>query len=199
MLDGEGIQACSSHVSYSRLRDGMAKLIDDHHTWGCKHVVLAALPPDLRNLQGYRVFAREGTEFARMLAKEGLTFSYHNHSFELEKYNGRTGLSIIYEESDPKLLCAEIDTYWIQHGGGDAAAWIGGLTGRQHSVHLKDMAVIEGKPAMAEIGEGNMNWPAIMAACRQAGVQWYVVEQDVCLRDPFESIAISLRYLKGMG
>jgi hypothetical protein len=30
-------------------------------------------------------------------------------------------------------------------------------------------------------------------------VQWYAVEQDVCHRDPFESMAISLRNLKAMG
>jgi hypothetical protein len=30
-------------------------------------------------------------------------------------------------------------------------------------------------------------------------VVWYLVEQDVCRRDPFESLAISLRNLKAMG
>jgi len=30
-------------------------------------------------------------------------------------------------------------------------------------------------------------------------VQWYIVEQDVCQRDPFQSIAISLRNLHKMG
>jgi sugar phosphate isomerase/epimerase len=52
---------------------------------------------------------------------------------------------------------------------------------------------------MAEVGEGNLNWPAILTACREAGVRWYLVEQDVCRRDPFESLGISLRNLKTMG
>lgn len=63
-------------------------------------------------------------------------------------------------------------------------------------VHLKDMAIVERKTAFAEIGEGNMNYPDIIEACRETGVEWYVVEQDVCRRDPFESLAISLNYLK---
>ena len=52
---------------------------------------------------------------------------------------------------------------------------------------------------MAEIGEGNMNWPGIVAACESAGSQWYVVEQDTCAGDPFDSIAISFRNMTAMG
>ena len=37
---------------------------------------------------------------------------------------------------------------------------------------------------MAEVGEGNLEWPAIIAACG---------------RDPFESLKISLENLKAMG
>ena len=52
---------------------------------------------------------------------------------------------------------------------------------------------------MAEVGEGNLNWPAILDACKATGAEWYIVEQDTCQRDPFESLAISLRNLQGMG
>ena len=51
----------------------------------------------------------------------------------------------------------------------------------------------------AEVGEGNLNWPAILDACKEAGTEWYIVEQDTCQRDPFESLGISLRNLKEMG
>ena len=53
--------------------------------------------------------------------------------------------------------------------------------------------------AMAEVGEGNMNFPAILDACKEIGVEWYAVEQDICQRDPFESLAISLRNLQALG
>jgi sugar phosphate isomerase/epimerase len=66
-------------------------------------------------------------------------------------------------------------------------------------VHLKDMVIIDGKQVMAEIGEGNLNWPAILKACAASGVEWYAVEQDECQRDPFESLAISYRNLTKMG
>jgi sugar phosphate isomerase/epimerase len=99
------------------------------------------------------------------------------------------------------VLKAEIDVYWIQAGGGDPAAWIRKCAGREPLLHLKDMAVGPGREQrMAEIGEGNMNWSAILQAAEESGVEWYLVEQDHCYgRDPFESLAISYRNLRAMG
>jgi sugar phosphate isomerase/epimerase len=57
----------------------------------------------------------------------------------------------------------------------------------------------DGQQQMAEVGEGNMNWEGILGACRKAGVEWFIIEQDVCQRDPFESLGISLKNLHGMG
>jgi sugar phosphate isomerase/epimerase len=70
--------------------------------------------------------------------------------------------------------------------------------------HLKDLAIQgytfhEAKPTFAEVGEGNLNWPAVLAALREANVEWYAVEQDICQRDPFESLAISYKNLRAMG
>ncbi|HEX6970592.1 MAG TPA: sugar phosphate isomerase/epimerase, partial [Limnochordia bacterium] len=171
----------------------------EHRLLGCEYVAIGGLPREYRQAEGYRRFAKEASEVARRLRDGGLTFAYHNHSFELEKFDGRTGLEILYAESDPTVFMSEIDTYWIQHGGGDPAAWIRRLKGRAPLVHLKDMVMRGREQLMAEVGEGNLNWPAILDACREAGTVWYIVEQDVCQRDPFESLAISLRNLHAMG
>jgi len=66
-------------------------------------------------------------------------------------------------------------------------------------VHLKDMGMKDGEQVMMEVGEGNLNWGAILEACREAGTEWYLVEQDVCQRHPLESLKISLENLKEMG
>jgi sugar phosphate isomerase/epimerase len=87
----------------------------------------------------------------------------------------------------------------VQHGGGDPAAWIRKVANRMPVVHLKDMVIVDRQPTMAEVGEGNMNWAAILDACRESGVEWYAVEQDITPGDPFESLAISYRNLAEMG
>ena len=107
----------------------------------------------------------------------------------------------LYEQAPPEMLKAEIDVFWIQAGGGDPAAWIRKCAGREPILHLKDMAMgPDREQRMAEIGEGNLNWPAILQAAEESGVEWYLVEQDNCYdRDPFESLAISYRNLRAMG
>ena len=83
----------------------------------------------------------------------------------------------------------------------DPAEWIGRYAGRVPLLHLKDMCMAPGREQrMAEVGEGNMNWPAILKAAEDGGAEYLLVEQDTCYdRDPFESLAISYRNLKAMG
>ena len=198
ILGGEGLSVCATHVSYERLEKELDVVVEEHRLWGCGHIAIGSLPEAYRDGGGFSRFAKEAHEVAGQLKKAGITFSYHNHNWELERIDGRTGLDILVEESDPSL-CFEIDTYWIQAGGGDPAYWIRRVKDRAPLVHLKDMTVSERKPVMAEVGEGNLNWAGILEACSEAKVEWYIVEQDWCERDPFESIAISYRNLTGMG
>lgn len=204
ILDDNDLEVCITHISFDQLRNHTNEVIDQHHLWNCKNVAVGSMPGEYRTGEdGYRKFAKDASQVGEALAKAGFTFSYHNHSFEFTRFGKKTGLEILYEESDPRYLQAELDTYWVQHGGGSPAAWIRKLKDRMPVVHLKDMTVIsEGwnvQQVMAEVGEGNLNWPEILGACQEANVRWYAVEQDECMRDPFESLKISFENLKAMG
>lgn len=199
VCDGEGLKVCATHIAYAQMRDEPQAVIDLHHTYGCPYAGIGGLPAEYRNAEGYPRFAAEASQVARRLAQGGIRFVYHNHSFELERFGNRTGLAILYEESDPRHFLSELDTYWLQHGGASPAAWLRKLKGRAPCLHLKDMTNKGGQQLMAEVGEGNLDWPDILAAAREAGTEWYIVEQDTCQRDPFESLAISLRNLRQMG
>jgi sugar phosphate isomerase/epimerase len=51
----------------------------------------------------------------------------------------------------------------------------------------------------AAIGDGNMNWDAIVEAFAYAGTQYAFIEQDDCYGvDPVEELAASYRYLMGV-
>jgi sugar phosphate isomerase/epimerase len=227
ILDGEGVTCCATHEPWETVRDSPDQVIDRHKALDCRYTALGGMPRPYQTEAGYRAFATEASEAARRLRAGGISWAYHHHSFEFEKFGRKTAMDILFDTSDPALFLAEIDTYWVQHGGGDPAAWIRRLKGRVPLVHLKDMVVAEDhataaklmrddaeseeafakrrdaarakKPVMAEVGEGNLNWPAILDACNDAGVAWYIVEQDLCQRDPFESLAISLGNLRAMG
>ena len=199
ILSGEGLTCCATHVSLEQLRDETARVIDEHKLWGCKYTAIGGFFPKNPRPADWPEFARGFNAAAEKFRGSGIRVGYHNHSHELVRFDGKTGLQILLGKFSAEIWM-EIDTYWIQHGGGDPAAWIEKVSGRIPCVHLKDMAIgADGTQLMAEVGEGNLNWPSILSACRKAGVEWYIIEQDICQRDPFESLGISLRNAKEMG
>lgn len=197
MLADNGLKCCSSHIHPAAVvLNEPEKAIDYLKEIDCPTLAIPSLPPDYRTLDGYKRFAHEASEAGRKMRDAGLILMYHNHRFEFQKYGGKTGLDIIYDESDPECLQGEIDTYWIQAGGGDPVAWCARLKNRLPVVHYKDMTVIDNKEIMCEIGQGNLDFHAITKACDESGTQWFAVEQDVCPGDPFESLKISFDYMK---
>jgi sugar phosphate isomerase/epimerase len=73
-------------------------------------------------------------------------------------------------------------------------------------MHLKDMArgsrttLVESDvppEAFVEVGAGALDFAAILAAARAAGVAHYFVEQDATPGDPVESLRKSYAYLTG--
>ena len=187
--------ACAAHESLERLTGDLSAVAARCRAWGCRYVVVPSLPPAYHSAAGFRRFAEEAAQIGHELASYGLGLAYHNHSFELERWEGKTGLEILFEETPREALSAELDTYWLQAAGASPSAWLRRLAGRAPLVHLKDMAVVGGQVVQAEVGEGNLNWLEILNACRNAGAEWLVVEQDESTRDPLESLAISYRNL----
>ena len=125
IADDNGLKICATHTGYEQLLNDIDSVIKQHQLWDCRHVAIGSMPPEFRaDADGYRRFAEIGGRIGEQLAAAGLTFSYHNHSFEFFKFGGRSGLDILFSESDPRHLQAELDTYWIQHGGADPTAWI---------------------------------------------------------------------------
>lgn len=200
VLDGEGLTCMGAHIKPSMILNEPNRVVDKLKELNC---TMAAYPypdgVDFSSLKGVRDLARKLNRAGRVLHEAGLDLAYHNHSIEFQRLGGKPILEWIYQSTDPRYLKAELDTYWIQHGGGDPAAWCKKMSGRMKDVHIKDYAIAsDGKtPVFAEIGSGNLNWPAILDACERAHVRWYVVEQDDCYgRDPFDSLKKSFEFLK---
>jgi len=201
IVQDSGLAVVSTHTSWARFQDDFDAVIEEHKLWQCPHPAIGGLPGDYFSVNGLRKFLDELGPISQRLAAEGMDFSYHNHNHELVRYGNNTWLSMLYDRAAPAVLKAEIDTYWIQAGGGDPATWIRRCAGREPLLHLKDMCVTpEREQRFAEIGEGNLNWAPILQAAEEGGVEHLLVEQDRCYdRDPFESLAISYRNLKDMG
>jgi len=197
-LDELGLKPAGSHVGIDQLKGNLDAVIEYNLEIGNRYVVCPFMPEEMRgSASQWREVAETLSEIGAKCKEEGLILCYHNHAFEFQRFNGKYGLDILYESSDPEFLKAEIDTFWVKFGGEEPAEYIRKLAGRCPLIHLKDMGE-DGKTFM-EVGEGIMDFMAIFDASEKSGVQWYIVEQDVCQRPSLESARISFENLRKWG
>ncbi len=198
MIADAGLTCCSSHEDSQQLLDDPQAIAARLHKLGC---TLTAFPHPggvkLDTLDDVKALAARLNDAGKVLHDAGISLCYHNHSGEFRRFDGRLMLDVIYQETDPRYLLAEPDTYWVQYGGGDSEDWCRSLKGRLPALHMKDYKTTpDGSPTFAEIGQGNLTWKPIIAAAEESGCQWYIVEQDRCDGDPFDSLRISFEYIR---
>ncbi|MBV9864229.1 MAG: sugar phosphate isomerase/epimerase [Abitibacteriaceae bacterium] len=200
LIDELGLKVVGNHTGFDAIKNNLDGVIADNQTLGNRYIVCPSIPGDQRgSADGYKQFAQTLNGYGRKLSEAGMHLCYHNHDFEFkDQFDGKYGLDLIYENSDPQFVQAEIDTFWVQKGGVDPAQYIQKYANRAPLIHVKDMTKDE-KQTFAEVGTGSLNWPAIFAAAEAGGAQAYIVEQDVCPGNPLDSVRISLENLKQMG
>ncbi len=194
-LDKNGLICPLTHTSPDRIKGETAKVIEEHKIFGADNIGIGWY--DLL-AKGSESFIEEFSESAKVIKDAGLALTYHNHDFEFAKgSSGKIYLEEMTEAFPEGSLNFTLDTFWVQAGGADPALWIKKLSGRTPCVHFKDMAF--GRK-MAVLGEGNMNFDAIINACADSGVKYAFVEQDDCYgEDPFSCLERSFNYLKARG
>jgi len=198
LLKDEGLVCCATHEPAKEILDETDKVIERLNRLGCP-LTAYGWPEgvDFSKHEQVETLTRKLDAAGAALMHAGQVLTYHNHALEFIRYQNAPILDYIFGHSDPHHLQAELDTYWVQCGGGDPVAWCRKMKGRLPMIHLKDyVATVENKGYFAEIGQGNLDWHAIIPAAEASGCKWFIVEQDTCPDDPFESLAISFRYLK---
>jgi sugar phosphate isomerase/epimerase len=199
VIDETGLVVTSNHVGIDRMENEFEDVVAEAKTFGYSLLGVAYLDESRRTtkekwLQTAQVLNRLGQ---RLRDEAGLTLFYHNHAFEFqERFDGVAGLDILYSNTDPQFVQAELDTYWVQKGGENPTAYLRKYAGRTPVLHIKDM---NEAGDFAEVGTGVLDWPSIFSAAEAGGVTAYIVEQDVCPGNPLDSIRLSLENLKQMG
>ena len=188
-----------THTAPNLIKDSTDEVIENHRIMGAKYVGVGMMPGEYHEgAEGTKKFIVDFLPAAKKIRDAGLLFMYHNHAFEFEKVAGKLRMELLSDGFAPELMGFTLDTYWVQAGGGDPAQWLERLNGRVEVIHIKDMKIVEGKQRGCEIKEGNLNWPAIYAACEKAGVKYAMVEQDNSYGDdPFDCLKLSFENSKG--
>jgi sugar phosphate isomerase/epimerase len=190
-----GLAAPSSHVEYNAVKADWPGALDAARGAGIEYVVVAWIDEgDRKTIDGWKRIAERLNSVAQTAATAGLGFAYHNHSYEFVPLEGQVPYDVLLASTDPKLVKLEMDLYWTTVGGKNPLDYFARWPGRFPLVHIKDS---KGPPAntMTEVGSGTIDWKAILAKHKEAGIEHYYVEHDDPA-DAFASIAASYDYLR---
>ncbi|MDQ0616836.1 sugar phosphate isomerase/epimerase family protein [Arthrobacter globiformis] len=203
------------------LKDHFDKVVDDAKRLDTRLLRIGMLPfAAMKSIGAVVDFAKQANEYAERLQEHGISLYYHNHHIEFAKFDGKYMLDIIADNSP--AMGMEIDVHWVQRGGLDPVRTLEKYAGRTAMVHLKDyrigqlpesafgllesgdvagfMAEFKDVVQFAEVGEGNLDFPAIIPAAQSAGAQYLLVEQDQLYgRTVWDALQTSYDNLVAMG
>lgn len=162
----------------------------------------------------YRIFADLLNRVGELTLKHGVASCFHNHvGTPIET---REEIDRLFALVDRSLVFLGPDTGHLAWGGADVVQFCRDYADLIKTMHLKDIApkVMEAGRAkewdyrtfsdrgiFAELGEGFIDFPAVLDILRGANFQgWLITETDVTQKSSaLESVAISRNYLKNLG
>ncbi|MDL4842063.1 sugar phosphate isomerase/epimerase family protein [Aquibacillus rhizosphaerae] len=200
------------------LRDDYEKIVADCKALDCNYIRIGMLPFTIMGDKDKIIaFIDRAEEMAKRLKDEGISLYYHTHHIEFQRYDGKFLLDMMKENTS--VLGFELDVHWIHRAGVDPVSFIKEYKNRVSLIHLKDYRIgdlditdddlkdmqnfffkFTNLIEFAEVGEGNLNIPAIMEAGLEAGAEHFLIEQDDTYgRDPFDCLRDSAENLRKMG
>jgi sugar phosphate isomerase/epimerase len=203
------------------LIENFDKIVADCGQLACERVRIGMMPfSAMASPRALDDFCRTCDEIAARLAEVGISLYYHNHHIEFARYDGKHILDIIREKAP--LMRFELDVHWIHRGGKDPVSILKDYAGLVDLVHLKDYRIgqmpedafqsllegdheaftraFQGVVEFAEVGEGNLDFPAIIEQSLESGAKYLLIEQDQQYgRTPFDCLATSRDNLIRLG
>jgi sugar phosphate isomerase/epimerase len=208
LADANGIKIVGAHIPYGDLQSDLAGSIAQAKTLGASYIIVAWVPHDKTfDVEQAKVAAKNFNMWGAALKKEGLGFGFHTHGYEFRpEADGSTPFDVMMSQTDPDLVFCEMDVFWVVQGGIDPVKLLQKYPGRFKAFHIKDMkkgapiGLYEGHAPASDnviVGQGLMDWPAIIAQARKSGVQYYFIEDETS--DPIGNIPPSVDYLETLG
>jgi sugar phosphate isomerase/epimerase len=202
-LDRAGLHAVSMHVEYEDARGHIDQVIREAKLLGAQYVGVPWIKsPFTREdcLAAIEVFNAAGQK----LSASGLKFFYHLHGYEFVPDKGGQGtlFDLLMAKTDPRFVSIQLDTFHAVYPGQDPVKLMEKYPGRFSSLHMKDIRKevvgddsgdfkdADGRP----MGQGKIDWPAVLKEARKEGVQLYIIEDETTA--VWQGISASLKYLQ---
>jgi sugar phosphate isomerase/epimerase len=192
-LDAAGLRAVSGHVPIDGWEEAPDRVVAAARTLGCDTLVVPWVPPPGTAAEADAVVERINAAREVATAAE-LTFAYHNHDFEFRTLDDGTDL---WSRITAAGIPHQPDVGWLTVAGRDPVATINELAGRCPTVHAKDVRQkADGTWEDVIAGDGEIDWPGVVAAAIAAGATRIVVELDNPSEHPVDDVALSLATLR---
>jgi len=187
-MDEVGIKAAGAHVQIKDLENHFDETLKYHETIGNKLIIVPFLPEDMRTTaEDYKKTAALLNDIGKKMHAQGFTLGYHNHDFEFDLFDGKTGLDILFENTDADHLKMELDCFWASYTGNNPSDIIEKYANRCVSLHIKDMKVEDNQSISTELGTGTLPLVEYIRKGKEHNVNWFIVEQEHFTTDPVES------------
>ncbi|MFN0124998.1 MAG: sugar phosphate isomerase/epimerase family protein [Blastocatellia bacterium] len=204
-LDKAGLKCAGTGADFNKLKTDTDSVIRDAKTMGAEYVMCAWIPhKDKFTLDDARQAAQVFNAAGEKLRAAGLGLMYHIHGYEFQPHENGTLFDVLMAETKPGLVDIEMDVFWVIHPGQDPVALLKKYGKRVRALHIKDKQKgvagdLTGKaPDSTNVvaGTGQVKWPAVLRAAGNAGVKYYLIEDEA--EAAVEQIPRSLEYLRNV-
>ncbi len=208
-LDQRGMKMIGAGFSYETLTQDLDNSVKTANTMGSQYAELTWIPHQQDNFTEEEALkaAADFNRWGEAFAKQGVIFVYHPHGYEFRpRPDGETLFDLIVKKTDPTKVSFEMDVFWVTHAGQNPVALLAKYPDRWRTMHIKDIAkgaptgIYTGHAPAADdvpVGQGQVNWPAVLNKAKAIGVKWYFLEDEST--DPNRNIPQSLAYLNSLG
>lgn len=188
-----GMKIVSSHCDIGK---DFEKKAADAASIGMKYLICPYRGPQ-KSIDDFKRIAEDFNAKGEICKKNGIRFAYHNHDYSFVTLDGQVPQDVMIESTNPDTVDFEMDIYWVVTGGADPVAYAKKYKNRFRLCHVKDRAKnATGKDASCILGEGSIDYPAIVKDLKANGMDYYIVEQERYDNStPLESAKADAKYM----
>jgi sugar phosphate isomerase/epimerase len=187
LLQQKGLTCNSLIVKYERLQSDLSGVTQDAKTLGASYVLTSGMPHGAELTEDdVQKAAKDFNDWGKRLKDADLQFGYHPHGFEFVHTPKHTLFDVLVAATEPDYVTYELDTFWFAQGGADPVCFMERYPTRFSMLHLKDLAKGTKRDhtgaapddSSVALGQGELNWPAILREAQRIGIRRYYIEDE---------------------
>ncbi len=204
--NARGISIPATGGGYEELLKNPQEAANKAKILGAKYLMCAWIPHQKGNftIENAKKAVQDFNTIGKVLQENGITFCYHDHGYEFQKYENGTLMDYIIQNTNPKYVSFEMDVLWTIHGGGNPVELLKKYGKRWKLMHLKDLKkgvigdLTGGTPSENDVplGTGQADFVNILKVANKIRMKHFFIEDES--NHEFINIPKSIAYLKSL-